>query len=200
MIFGVVDDFWPAHLAAVSGHVELRIMALDGMKKTYPGDTEWSQGISRLESALRTREETVTPDELPLRGYQDAGLDFWGKQKRIEGKAWTGLRWIAWYSQGGLDTPDPIPLNYVFEAISRDGRYFIMVFANVEYTNPPEELLKILRERSQLGGSAQSMEAFEGLLRSFQPRVCRRLDAAEPDSLKPSVRRLDALVSSIELK
>jgi len=201
MISGTVDDFWPAHLAAVTSSFQFRIMALDGIKKMQLGGTEWLQGISRLESALRAREEVATPDLLPLSGYQDAALYFWGQQERLEGKAWSGLRWIGWYSQGGLgDTADPIPLNYVFEAVSRDGRYFIMMFANVEYRNPPGELLRMVRDPSQLDGSNPSPKAYEEQLHALQPKVRRYLNEAEPSSFRPSVRGLDALARSIELK
>jgi hypothetical protein len=198
VVFGFVDDFRPAHLAATTSSFEFRIMALDGIKKMQSDATLWSQGITRLESALRANSGPVPPDLLPLSGYQDAGIAFWGRQERLEGRTWVGMRWLGWYTQGGVgDAADPIPLNYVFEAISRDGRYFIMMFADILFSNPPAELLRTVKVLNDPGPSA---EAWEARMRALQPQVGRYLDEAGPDSFTPSIRQFDALARSIELK
>ncbi len=127
--FAGEDDNWPAQLALVTNDLQVRIMQVEGIRKTLGEDDRWMQALSRLESALHPGGKIASPDLLPLSGYQGAALCFWGKEEIVEGKTWRGLRWIGFYAQdcSGGPVSDPMPVNYIFEAISRDGKYFLML-------------------------------------------------------------------------
>jgi hypothetical protein len=212
--FAGADDNWPAQLSLVTKDLQIRIMSVDGIKKTLWEDDRWMQGLARLESALRPGGMVATPDLLPLAVFQDAALCFWGKQEVVDGKTWRGFRWIGWYAQdcSGGPVTDPEPVNYIFEAISRDGKFFIMIFADIAYLHPTPEWQRILdkedekseklvnplpigRERSQ---AIDVLEEEEDRL--LHHLVNLRLDQAQPSSFKPDLRQLDAAVHSLELR
>jgi hypothetical protein len=212
--FDGVEDNWPAHLALVTKNLQFRIMSVEGIKNTPWEDDRWLKGLARLESALKPGGKIPAPDVLPLAVYQDAGLCFWGKQELVEGKGWRGLRWIGWYAQdcSGGPVTDPEPMNYILEAVSRNGRHYVMVFADIAYLHPTSDWQRILdeedektvrlvnpkpvgRERSQAMDSIDEEED-----RLLHHTVNLRLDQAEPISFKPDLRQLDAAVRSLELR
>jgi hypothetical protein len=146
-----LEDNWPAHLALITKGLEFRIMSVEGIKRTSWEDDRWPQGLARLESVLQPDGKTSPPDLLPLAVYQDAGLCFWGKQELVEGNAWRGLRWIGWYAQdcSGGPVTAPLPVKYVLEAISRDGKYFILMLADIEYLHPAPEWERTLKAEEE---------------------------------------------------
>jgi hypothetical protein len=212
--FDGVEDNWPAHLALITRNLQFRIMSVEGIKKTPWEDDRWMSGFARLESDLQPGGKMTAPDLLPLAVYQDAHLCFWGKQEIVEGKAWRGLRWIGWYAQdcSGGPVTDPEPMNYILEAISRDGQYFIMIFADVAYLHPTSDWQRILDEEAEkterlvnpkpVGRERdQAIDAIEEEEdRRLHQTVGLRLDQAEPSSFKPDLRHLDAAVRSLELR
>jgi hypothetical protein len=213
-IFAGVDDNWPAQLALVTKDLQVRIMSVEGIKKTLWEDDRWMQGLARLESALQPDGRIATPDLLPLAVYQDAALCFWGKQEIVEGKAWRGMRWIGFYAQDCTGGPvsDPMPVNYIFEAISRDGQYFMMIFADIAYLHPTPEWQSILDEEDEKSAklinplpvgrkrtqAVKAMEEEENRL--LRQSVNLRLDQAQPSTFEPDLHQLDAAVHSLELR
>lgn len=212
--FDGVEDNWPAHLALVTKDFQFRVMSVEGIKNTPWEDDRWLKGLARLESALQPGGKIPTPDLLPLAVYQDAALCFWGKQELVEGKAWRGLRWIGWYAQdcSGGPVTDPEPMNYILEAISRNGRYFVMVFADIAYLHPSSDWQRILDDEDEKTARlvnpkpvgkerSQAIDAIdEEEDRLLRHTVNLRLDQAAPSSFKPDVRQLDAAVRTLELR
>lgn len=189
---GTIDDFWPAHLGLLSENLVLRIISMDGLRKIdrdHGGDG-WVYQLDNLQLALGPGARPISPKKLPLAGYGNAAIYFWGRQEFIEGKNWRGLRWIAKYQQdtGSLSNP----LAYMVQAITRDGRHFIHVYTNVEYVAIPGELARPI-DQGQWDERPRLFEA-------FQDRVRRALDSAAPTSFKPDLNQLDAAVRSLELR
>ena len=212
--FSGVDDNWPAQLAVDTNGLEFRIMSVDGIKKTLWEDADWMKGLSRLESALRPGGTVATPDLLPLSVYQDSHICFWGKQQTVEGRTWRGFRWIGWYAQACAGGPisGPLPMQYIFEAISRDGKYFIVMLADTAYLHPPLEWQGSLDAESKkfnkliapLPIGPERNRAIEALDREgerlLRELVNLRLNQAQPSSFKPDLRQLDAAVRTLELR
>jgi hypothetical protein len=209
-----LEDNWPAHFALTTKGLQFRIMSVEGIKQTPWEDDRWMPGFARLESALKPRGKIAAPDLLPLAVYLAAHLCFWGKQELIEGKAWLGLRWIGWYAQdcSGGPVTDPEPMNFIFEAISRNGKYFIMIFADIEYLHPTSDWGRILSEEAEKSEKLvdpspvgrernRAIEALEEEEdRLLHDTVNLRLDQAEPNSFKPDLRQLDDAVRSLGLR
>ena len=205
-----IEDNWPAQLALVTKNLQVRIMSVEGLKKTPWEDSSWLQGLARLESALQPGGTVATPDLLPLAGFEDSRICYWGKEEKFESKSWQGLRWISLYEQGcaGDEWSSPLGINYVFEGISRDGRYFILMFADIADLHPPLKWKMMLDQFAKLYYSKpvprerfQTVEEAEKVQEERVRDVANRhFDEAPPDSFKPDLRQLDAAVRSIELR
>lgn len=189
-------------------------MSVEGIRKTLWEDDNWMKGLDRLESSLQPGGKIATPDRLPLVVFQESHLCFSGKQQVIESETWRGMRWIGWYAQDCTGGPisDPEPMNYVFEAISRDGRYFILLFANIGYIHPTPDWNRILKQEDAKSSKlvnplpvgrerSQAIDALdEEENRLLRQSVSFHLDQAPPNSFNPELRQLDAAVDSIKLR
>jgi hypothetical protein len=212
--FDGLEDNWPAHLAIITKDLQFRIMSVEGIKKALSEDDRWTAGLARLESALRPGGRSATPDLLPLAIYQHSGLCFWGKQEIVEGKTWREMRWVGWYSQDCAGGPpsDPEPMNYILEAISRDGKFFILILADIAYLHPSPEWRRVLEEEDEksarlidsLTVGRERSRAIEALdeeeNRLLRHAVNLHLDKAQPNSFKPNLRQLDAAAHSLDLR
>lgn len=189
-VFGEIGLNYPASLGVSSSGFWLHIMSKEGLTKTQWGDPDWLRSLARLEGALKPGAKLVPPGLLPHVG--DAALMFWGAQKPIEDQSWRGLRWIGGYAQ---DIGPPFnPMLYELEAISRDGRYYIVMGAHVDY-------LPLATEWPTW--SAVQQKQFDDqpkLFEAYQRRVTLGLTRAAPSSFKPDLRQLDGAVRSLEIR
>jgi hypothetical protein len=185
--FCEIDDRLPAHLSAEGMGFDLQIMSLEGLKKAWWGDPEGLAHIARLELALR---QGTKPSKPPLLAFQDAALTYWGGIELIEGKSWRGLRWIAAYAQDRSSLENP--LQYMLEAITNDGRYFILIHVDIEYLNRPREL-------SQLSSAQVKQLDNPKVFQAFEQKVRAALNGALPEFFKPNLGNLDGAARSVEL-
>jgi hypothetical protein len=183
--FCEIDDNWPAHLSAQGKGFGIEIMSLDGLKKAWWGDARGLAEITRLELALRQRRKPTKP---PMSAFQDAALVYWGKMEFLHGQSWRGLRWIAQYAQDY--GPLANPLQYMVEAISNDGRYFILIYLDVDYLDAPRDL-------SHLSDEQVADLDTPTLFQTFQMKVRTVLTGASQESFKPNLSQLDAAVRSL---
>ena len=168
--FCEVDDRWPARLSAEGMGYTMQIMSLAGLKKAWWGDLEGLAHLARLEQALR---QGAKPAKPPRQAFQDSALAYWGGMEFIEGKSWRGLRWIGSYAQDRV--PLSNPLQYMVEAITNDGRYYILMNVEVKYPNLPGKLSQVSAANAAL-------------------------NAARPELFKPDLATLDAAARSVELR
>ena len=181
------DEGLPAHLTLQDKHAWLGVMSLDGLKKANP-DWIGYGALAELERATRPGAAAVNP---PFGIFDDAHLSHWGKLDRFEAKSWRGLRWLAQFCQDNCAVHNP--LMYMFAATSIDGKYFIWLWVDADYLNPPLELFQLSDEQSaQLGD--------EKVWETFQSKVNVALTNAPAKSFKPDLDQLDAFVHSIELR
>jgi hypothetical protein len=180
----LTDESWPASLALVSRpKIELRIMSTEAIRNTYwrNEESEWTKRLALLDSSLTQGAKMASPFDLPMTRIDEAGLNFAAMEKRLDGKSFRALRWVAGFSMMSLLPANP--MTYIAEGISRDGRYFLLVRA--EISNPAVDGLPDMEEGPQ-------MEA-------IKTRVAAKLAAAPAASFKPSLATLDAIVQSIKL-
>lgn len=186
--FCEIDSNWPAYLGIEDYGFGVEIMQVEGLKKAWWGSLEQLRDFARLESALIER---TAPAKPPLNTDNDARLYYWAEPKFIETESLRALRWVAEYTNG--DGPLANPLEYMVQAVSQDGRYFIQIRAEVEYLNAPAELTRLSdKELAQLD--------VPRLFDVFQRKVNAALSGAKPDLFNPSLARLDAALLEIELR
>jgi hypothetical protein len=175
LLKGDQNDGWPAHLSVESEKIEFKIMSLEGLKKRMAGDREWTKGLGRLEAALQPGGKTVPPEQLPP-GSAEAALMLGAHEEIVENQSFRALRYIGFFAQDVV--PPSNPLSYILQGVSRDGRYFIMMWAQSSHPSlakPGASTPAALKE------------------------VARRLTAAAPDSFKPTLTQLDAVARSLRL-
>lgn len=190
------DESWPTHLGLDTGHFEFRIMQVAGYKKVFATDSGGARGITSLEAALRTGDKAVIGNKLPYT-YKDP----WGayimsaRQELLEGEGWRGLRWIAGF--GGDEDYPSNSLGYIFEGISNDGRYFILIRADISH---PDQ--KRLHPRRPIHGTpGHTWESGDPKLETpARLRLEKALAGADPASFQPSLNDLDAVIRSLRLK
>jgi len=164
---------WPTHLALEGDRFEFRIMTVAGHKRIY----KENQRIDALAAAMRSGGRAVDPKKLPYSVYGDAGLNLATRPVSMEGDGWRGLRWVGGFAQDVNCDLEGQQLVYVFEGLSSDGLYFIMLRAAVSHPSLPPH------------SGPDCVRAAEGDLTS-----------AMPDSFRPNIEQLDAVIRSLKIR
>jgi len=192
------DESWPTHLGLDTGHFEFRVMQVAGYEKLFSTDSGGASAMANLEAALSLSSgKNLAAGKMPYI-YKDR----WGayimsaRQELLEGDGWRGRRWIAGYGGGDEDYPSS-NLGYLFEGISNDGRYFILIRADISH---PDQ--KRLRPRRQiLGPPGHTWEASDPKLETPARLMLEKaLATDDPASFQPSLNELDAVIRSLKLK
>jgi hypothetical protein len=190
MAEGCLDDSWPSHLAVVNQRFEFRIMSIAGYKKLFPSDS----GMALLEAALRAGGKETKTQELPYSVNGDAALNLWTRPQFVEWSGWSGLRWIGSYSQDYSCGFGPDSLTYVFQGISNDGRFFILMRAQVSN-------LKVGRQLDQECAEKSRGQDFDAFSKKEMPALFdKEMSAADPASFQPNLDQLDAVIRSLKLR
>jgi hypothetical protein len=181
-----LDGDLPSHLCLEDKHAWLGIMSVEGLRKANP---TWVMGGDL--TALEESASFAVPLKPLFSYYDDAHLAHWGRLEYFEAKSWRGLRWLAQYCPENDQLHNP--LMYVFVAISKDKKYFIWLWADIDYLNAPPELSQLTDEQRARLDDPKTYE-------TFQSKVKIALTKASPKSFKPGLDQLDAFVRSIELR
>jgi hypothetical protein len=176
-----LDEFWPAHLALIGDRQEIRVMAVAGFEKTLWVGGDGARRVATLRAAIEPGAKLPSPRLLPGHVNIEADITFMVRQQAIESPTLRGVRWIGFYEQD--DTPPVNPLTYAVDAISRDGRFLIMIRLPISHP----------------GVSVVLPNAEGSVLKTGRAMAARRMNDAAPASFNPSLDKLDAWVRSISL-
>jgi hypothetical protein len=190
-----VGDSWPSHLGMKNRGFEFRIMPLTGYKAIFKQD----RGMELLEAALQKRVKDASAVGLPYPGYGDSALNLATQPRFFQGDGWRGLRWIGAFGQDvscgfALDGQDSA---YVFEGLSDDGRFFILMRAAI--SNPA--VGRQLNQDCVTALDATPKRNIDELFKKDMPAIFERdMAAADPASFQPNLDQLDAVIRSLKLK
>jgi hypothetical protein len=189
---GDEDEFWPSHLAVQHDHFEFRIMSTVLYKQLFPQD----HSIELLEGALKEDLSAVRVEELPYsRETRWCGYVMTARRTVLKGSGWRGLRWIGGF--GGDEDYPSCGLGYVFNGITNDGRFLIVVRADISH--PDLKRLALVRQIQQAAhGSWESSDPKADA--EMRARLEKSLALATPDSFEPNLAMLDAVVKSLRLR
>jgi hypothetical protein len=166
---------WPAHLGVVKESFEFHVMPVAGYSQIF----KKNQPVEGLAAALRSGGKDISIEKLPYPVYKNGGVSLSTPPEVLAGDGWRGLRWIAGFGQD-VDCGSPLggqQLAYVFEGLSNDGRYFIMLRAAVSHPETrPQRTAGCVRE------------------------VEHNLTAYPADSFQPGLDKLDAVVKSLKVQ
>jgi hypothetical protein len=187
------DESWPTHLGLERKHFEFRIMQVAGYKKVFE---KYPRAMANLESTLRPSGKPIANNKLPYI-YKDT----WGayimtaRSEFFEGEGWRGLRWIAGF--GGDEQYPSSNLGYIFEGISSDGRYFILIRADISH---PDQK-RLLPPRHINGTPPNTWESSDPKDETrMRLQLEKSLSTADPASFEPNLDQLDAVIRSLKFK
>ncbi|HLJ88975.1 MAG TPA: hypothetical protein VKZ53_19300 [Candidatus Angelobacter sp.] len=179
-------DSWPTHLALVRDDFSFRIMTVEGYKKIFSED---HSNMDAFEKALLKGGAGLESDKLPYSAFYDAGIMMWSRSQVLRGPGWHGLRWIV---DMGQDYGCELYLFYLFEGLSDDGRYFIMLKSKISNAPVERQFSKQCEDASRPGGNPGD----EMYRRLFQ----KEMTGAAPDSFRPNLNQLDGVLRSLKLQ
>lgn len=176
-------DSWPTHLAMVKDDFEFRIMTVEGYKRIFSKDhTE----MDAFEEALAKNGGDLKTSDLPYSSFADVGILMWTRRQWLTGPGWHGLRWIADFGQ---DYGCALNLSYLFEGLSNDGRFFILLRAKTSNPDLEKSFSKQCDRAVQEGGAPGDDDLFQ-----------QAAAGASPGSFYPNLDQLDAVIRSLKLK
>jgi hypothetical protein len=195
---GCMDDWQPSHWGLENDHFEFRIMQVAGYKKVFGAHLKGDLAVmENLEAALKVGAKIPADITLPYPTYGDTGLNFSTHPQVLDREGWRGLRRIGAYAQddGCIFGPQAL-LAYVFEGLTNDGRFFILMRAGV--SNP--QVGQRLEKECTAGAKAAGANSDTFFKKEMPAIFDRDIAAADPASFKPSLDQLDAVIRSLKLK
>jgi hypothetical protein len=187
------EDFlesWPTHLAVAGNTFEFRVMTVAGYKKMF----EKYQRMDNLAAVLNSGGTQLKMNKdsaysvpyyaIPYAAYKGAGMDMTARRQSLNGDGWRGLRWIGAFGQ---DTACKPYLAYIFEGISNDGRYFVLMRADIRNSAAEHQFEQQCSVVITEGSDPRGNVIFEHVMA-----------AADAASFQPSLDELDAVIHSLK--
>jgi len=139
-----------------------------------------------LQALLQTQQ---AGDHLPFLPLFNAAQVIHPQVKYLSFQNGQGVRYITQYDQA------PIPINnheliYTFQGLTSDGQYYISAVLPLTHPSLPAD-------------DKMEQSDFESFVKEFStylPKLVGELDQQPADSFTPDLNKLDALISSIEVK
>jgi hypothetical protein len=179
---GAYMDEWPTHLGVQSDQFDFHVMTVAGYKEVFKKD----QSMDVLATALAKGEKGSKLKGIIYSVYRDEGINMATQPGFFEGEGWHGRRWIGGFGQDTSCDPD---LGYIFEGLSNDGRYFILMRAIIS---------------SPAAQKRFSADCDIKLAVSRDPKIDalfdRDMTTAAPGSFQPNLEHLDAVIRSLKFR
>ena len=176
-----VSDFGPAHWKSEGGTLEIAVLPLEGVRKTWWIGNAGPKAVARLEAALQGK-GGIDPHGLPGDLNSDAALTFATQARRIEAPGLRAVRWLGNYDQS--DTSPITPLTYAVDGITSDGKLLVVARGTAGHRALPKDVLDLEGAR----------------LRDYRRQTGQRLDGEAASSFSPDLEKLDAIVRSIRVR
>jgi hypothetical protein len=188
------DDSQPTHWELQGGRVEFQIMQVAGFKKALDPDSS----MSRLESTL-TDGKLAPVNELPYPSMPGIGLNLSGRQRFLKWDGWKGISWVGAFAQDymcGFDGKGEF-LAYVVQAISDDGRFFVMMRRGISNS----QVARRLDQKCNTGPNDKGSKEWDSFFhKDMQAVFDKEMSAADSASFTPNLDQLDAVIKSLKLK
>jgi hypothetical protein len=184
------DDYFPAHLILGGDHISIRIMQVAGYNAFFWRFSRMPQLVSALRPGFSGR---IDAKEMPEPNHHGAATVTTVHAEELAGKGWRGWRWVEGSVELLRNYPDR--LTYVFQGISNDGRFFVIVRANISHSDvqrfSPPHL------KPGLPVSTYLKDEKDQSVRRVQ--LEKSLAAADSGSFVPSLSQLDQVIRSLKL-
>jgi hypothetical protein len=195
---GMAEEWQPSHWAVQNRHLEFRIMPVAGYRKVFadPDSKSDLAAMENLEASLKPGATVPADLQLPYPGFGDAAMIFSTRPQLLQGEGWRGLRRIGAFAQddGCIFGPDA-HLGYVFEGLSDDGRFFILMRAWVSNRS----VGALLQKKCTAGAEAAGRDSDPFFKKEMPALFDEAISTADPASFHPHLEDLDVVVRSLKL-
>ena len=189
---GCMGTWGPSHWVWRDDHFEFRIIQVAGYQKALQDGSEKDDSMERLGAALKKGGRGTKVVSLTYPVAEDAALNVATPPTFIQWDGWSGLRWIGQYAQdNGCSFGD---LSYVFEGLTNDGKFFVMM--RVDVSN--DAVADRLGQECKQGSQGKDFDEF--YKKEMTARFEREVSSADPASFTPSLDQLDTVIRSLKLK
>jgi hypothetical protein len=184
------DDYAPANLTITGDRMSIRVMQVAGYNEFF---SRYSR-LPHLVQALRPGfTGVIDAKEMPEPNHHGAASVMTVNAEVLTGNGWRGWRWVEGSANLFRNYPDR--LTYVLEAISNDGRFFVIVRAEVSH--PDVQRFSPPQLEPGLPVSAYLKNEKDQSARRAQ--LQKSLAAADRASFAPSLSQLDQVTRSLKL-
>jgi len=183
---------YPSHLAVEGNHSDFRIMSVVAFNKLFPEE----KSIAHLKQALEKGSCAAKPEDLPY-----PRSDWWDgyimsvRCEILRGDGWSGLRWIGGF--GGDEGYPSEGLGYVFNGITDDGRYLIVMRSDLSH--PDQKRFYPVRPRKEGPDGSYEISDPEAETKG-RALLEKSLVSAAPSSFAPDLAKLDAVLHSLKIR
>jgi hypothetical protein len=154
--------------------------------------------ISRLDAILQNPSAPLTNDVLPRLPFANAEQIIAGAPKVISFKNGSGVRVLAEYAQYFAQINNE-ELFYHFEGLTSDGKFYIVTTLpiNADFLAPGSD------QNSPAPADGVPFPGYDNtdssVFDGYYKAVADKLNATPPDSFRPSLSSLDALIATLEV-
>ena len=173
-----LSDYGPTHWKSAGGTLDIEVLPLEGVRKTFWIANVGPKAVERLKSALDGN-GAIDPQGLPGDLNSEAALTFATQVRRIHGSGIRAVRWLGNYDQS--DTSPVTPLTYAADGITSDGKLLVVARGTAAHRALPKDVLELEGPR----------------LHEYRRKMAQRLNGEPATSFSPDLEKLDAIVQSI---
>jgi hypothetical protein len=184
------DDYFPAQLTLTGDHISIRIMQVAGYNEFFSRYSRMPQLVKALQPGFTG---AIDAKEMPEPNHHGAATVMTVNAEQLTGNGWHGWRWIEGSANLFRNYPDR--LAYVFQGISNDGRFFVIVRADISHPDVQRFSPPTLKPGLPVS-IYQKNEKDQSLKRA---QLEKSLAAADGGSFAPSLSQLDQVIRSLKL-
>ncbi len=149
--------------------------------------------IDILETIIAKKAITDNIIELPYLPWPGAAQQFYANVDFLEAKAGSGLRYLTQYSQDVAPVTNQ-GLFYTYQSITADQKYYISAVFPVNHSELP------LDWEDYFKPNGTDYKVFEESYAGYLDLIVMMLDDAGADDFKPSLKLLDSIIESLQIK
>jgi hypothetical protein len=196
--FELGNDGWEA---------KLEVYPIEGFASMYAVNPEWEKGMEReiedLMQVVIDKDHRGFEDQIPHLPYVDSGQSFQSKVKHHSFRNGTGVMFVTyWHTELALINNDH--LQYVFEGLTSDGKYYVVAQTPISVNFLPKDAVSADEfegyKRRYLLEDYPNPDEIRPRYRSYVGSITNRLERMAGREFKPDLKYFEQMVSSLRVE
>ncbi len=157
----------------------------------YPDVTETVAALKQIFSSRPLTFDRLQSDIPEWDWTLDQSHLFLGRIRYLDFRGMTGIAYPTQYTQDASDPVNNDELSYVFEGITRNGKYYVTAHFSAAHPSLPENM-------DDTGGIPEKYRG--NYLSAYTDSVAKALNGFPDDSFRPSLAHLNEVLKSISIR